>query len=291
MRLRFLAALLLGALVCASTTPRASAATGHGCAPQTPPPVPGSPVPPPATPGIVLINEVLSTPGSTWNCAEQNQAFSINTDSWVELYNPQNQPFNLYTAHASFDSGPNTCVYYFPFGAAIAPHGYLVLFPSVYAGMLLAGANLRLVIAGTVIDQVSIPALPTDQSYACIPDGSHTWQITNAPTISGSNMASQPIATPTPSSSGQGSSGGQPGGTSSGKPRLVNGTQPAWSKLQLPPASDAPTAASNAPLITPASSPPSVSSAPAITRRILSSLLVIALALMLFWCWRLFRAR
>jgi hypothetical protein len=72
--------------------PGYAAATPHGCAQPAPPPVSGSPVIPPATPGIVVINEVLNNPGSTWNCSEPAGTFSLSTDSWVELYNPQNQP-------------------------------------------------------------------------------------------------------------------------------------------------------------------------------------------------------
>ena len=63
------------------------ASTQHGCASPIPPPVAGSLVPAPAAPGSVLINEVLSLPGSRWNCSETNKTFSLNSDSWVELYN------------------------------------------------------------------------------------------------------------------------------------------------------------------------------------------------------------
>jgi hypothetical protein len=35
-------------------------------------------------------------------------------------------------------------------------------------------------IAGVIIDCVTISALTTDQSYARVPDGSKTWQITNS---------------------------------------------------------------------------------------------------------------
>jgi len=59
-RVRFLAALLMVALFWVFATPHGSYASGHGCAPANPPPVPGSVVPAPATPGSVLINEVLS---------------------------------------------------------------------------------------------------------------------------------------------------------------------------------------------------------------------------------------
>src|SRR5439155_6237372 len=140
-------------------------------------------------PGSLRINEVLSMPGSTWNCSESGKSFSLSDDSWVELYNPQSQPYNLYAAHASFDTGPNTLPFYLPLGAVIAPHGYLVLFPSVFSGTLLK-TNLRLIVAGVTIDQINIPSLPIDQSFARIPNGSNLWQITNTPTIDASNSTS-----------------------------------------------------------------------------------------------------
>ena len=93
----------------------------HGCAPSTPPTIPGSPAPAPATQGVVLLNEVLLNPQSRWNCSEPGTTFT-DQDAWVELYNPQNQAFNLYAAHAYLDSGPTTNPYYFPFGASIAAH-------------------------------------------------------------------------------------------------------------------------------------------------------------------------
>ena len=178
MRLRILMVLLVVAFFL-SIYPSHASASIHRCASPIPPPVPGSPIPAPAIPGRLLINEVLSTPGSTWNCSESNKTFSITGDSWVELYNPQSQPNNLYAAHASFDTGPNTLSYYLPLGAAIAQHGYLVIFPAVYSGIIIQ-ANLRPVIGGVTIDQVNIPTLTTDRSFARIPDGSNFWQITNS---------------------------------------------------------------------------------------------------------------
>jgi hypothetical protein len=163
-RLRFFTALLIVALFLNATTLRAASVSNHGCASPNPPPVPGSLAPAPAIPGWLLINEVLLTPASTWNCSEPNGTFTPGRNAWVELYNPQSQPYNLYAAHASFDTGPNTLASYLPLGASIAPHGYLVLFPSANIGTLVIHANLRLVIAGVTIDQVNIPALPADQS-------------------------------------------------------------------------------------------------------------------------------
>lgn len=293
-RVRLLAALLMVTLFGVFAAPHGSYASGHGCAPANPPPVSGSVVPAPATSGSVLINEMLSNPGSTWNCSEVNKTSSISHDAWVELYNPHNQPYNLYAVHASFDSDSSPSPYYFPFGAAIAAHGYLVLFPNTYADILAAGAKLRLVIAGVTIDQVTPPTTAVDQSYARIPDGTNTWQVTNTPTIDASNRPSQGSPTPasTSTNQGQGSSGGvDSNGNSNSTPPLITGTQPAWSKLQLP----TPILATT-PMISSTSGLPAMLSAPVsngedLPRHILLTGLAIALALMLFWCWRLFSTR
>ena len=292
MRLRFFSALLMVALFLNVNAPRAASASTHGCAPSIPPPVPGSPVAAPATPGILLINEVLSMPGSPWNCSELNKTFSIKSDSWVELYNPQNQPYNLYTAHASFDTGPNTLTYYLPFGAAIAPHSYLVIFPEVYLSMPISAGSLRLVIAGITIDEVNIPALPTDHSYARVPDGSNNWQITNTPTIDASNMASQVSPTPTSSSSSLPNQGSGGYVKAASTPAIGTGTQPVWSNLQFstPASAITSTTDSTSPTLTtsPTSSASTISNGWDTPHRILLTVLTVALALMLFWCRRLF---
>lgn len=259
----------------------------HGCAPSVPPLLPGTPGLPPTTPGIVLINEVLNNPGSTWNCAEAPKTFSLMTDSWVELYNPQNQPFDLYAAHTSLDSGPNTFTFQFPFGAAIAARAYMVVFPDSYSGMLKAGNNLRLTIAGTEIDQVSIPALTADTSYARIPDGSTNWQIVTKPTINASNMSSTG-ATPTPlSTQGSGNQSNGYSGNSNTTPTIANGNQPGWTKLRLPATIAPETPVANTPLLNLQSSPAPTGAWDG-PRRILLTVLVVALALVLFWCWKLF---
>ncbi len=279
--------------------PGYASATPHGCAPLAPPPVSGSPVAPPATPGIVVINEILNNPASTWNCSESAGTYSLSTNSWVELYNPQNQPFNLYAAHTSLDAGPNTFTFHFPFGAAIAARGYFVVFPATYAGMLNAGNNLRLTIGGAAIDQVSVPALSSDTSYARLPDGSANWQISTNPTIDASNLASNQI-TPTPvptKSSGSSASSGNSGhtgssstGSATSTPTLVTGKQPGWTKLQLPATSSSTTSTANSPLVAPPATS-ATSSAEDTPRRILLTVLVVALALSLFWCRKLFAPR
>jgi hypothetical protein len=300
---RFFGALLAIALLCALSAlsvPSASAQsvqsissikTAHGCAPPIPPAVPGSPAPATATPGIILINEVLLVPVCVWNCSEPPGSHPTSNDAWVELYNPQNQPFNLYDSRATIDTGPNTNAYYLPYGAAIAPYGFLVLFPGVLFSSLFPGTpspemTLRLVIVGVTIDQVTVPTLTPDQSYARIPDGGSTWELTGTPTIDASNVGSQ-------TSTSSGASGSGSGGSGNSAQALANGTQPAWSSLTLPGSSATATSTetlsqNNAPQ-TASSAPTTSAQAPSdVPRRILLSVLVVALGLMLFWCWRLF---
>ncbi len=278
-----------------SITPgvRVAAASGHGCAPSTPPPVSGSPVPASATPGTVLINEILLLPDSTWNCSESG-TFTVTNDTWIELYNPQNQPLDLYTAHASIDSGPGSNAYYLPFGAAIAAHGYLVLFPRTSSAFVATEtATLRLVIAGVTIDQVTVPQLAGDQSYARIPDGANTWQIATAPTIDANNGSPQlnPTSTPSPQSTPQSHRGGNNGNSNPigehGNTPIANGTQPAWSNLQLPVTQSTPPV--QATTTTLLSSPtPTAGGGLDVPHRIALTLLLVALALAFLWCWRLF---
>ena len=289
MRLRLFLALFLAMFFLIShfstLISHASSVSNHGCAPLIPPSVPGSPLPAPAIPGKLLINEVLSLPGSKWNCSEPNNTYSINSDSWVELYNPQSQAYNLYAAHASFDTGPNTLPFYLPLGAVIAPHGYLVLFPSMFSGTLLS-ANVRLLIGGVTIDQVNIPSLPIDQSYARIPDGSNVWKITNTPTVDSSNNMSRPgpLVSPTVPSSSQDPAGS---GYATSTAAPIIGTQIVWRSLQFP------TPVVETPVTKPTHAYTSALSSTAndggnTPHRIMITILVVALALMLFWCWRLF---
>lgn len=266
---------------------------GHGCAQPVPPGIPGSPGPAPAVSGIIDINEVLLAPHSTWNCSEHGTYF-LTTDSWIELYNTQNQPFNLYASHAAIADNTNTSAYTFPFGASIAAHGYLVLFPYTDAFFKETSTpTLKLVISNVTVDQVAVPLLGPDQSYARTSDGASTWLTTSLPTIDASNTS---LVTPTPTTIPVGS-GGSGGGGSLSTPtasptKFVNGKQPQWSKMQLPTASSVPTVSTTTLLQS-----PSVTSSLAnntgmdTPKRVLLTILVVAFALSLFWCWWLFRSR
>jgi len=292
----FVAVSLVLVLFLSITTRSVSASTlvGHGCAPFIPPGVSGTPNPAPAASGIIVINEVLLVPHSTWNCTESSGNYSLLSDTWIELYNTQNQPFNLYAAHAEIDSGPNTNFYHLPFGASIAAHGFIVLFPRYDASFLSTEtSNLRLLIGNAVVDQVTVPKLAPDQSYARAADGASTWQVTNAPTIDANNASFQATPTVTSPSSGQNGSGGNTANrghsgdtpTSTSK-TLINGVQPQWGKLQLPTVT--PTSAINTAQTTTTTSPSPGSNITALPLRIALTVLLILLALIILWCWRVF---
>ncbi|HLG78810.1 MAG TPA: hypothetical protein VKX46_20530 [Ktedonobacteraceae bacterium] len=194
--MRFTVILCSALLVLSVTSFHVFAAPAHGCMPTTPPAVTGTPVPPPVMAGVLFINEVLTFAGTRWDCPNADVPPSL----WVELYNPQDQPLDLYSLHSNLDSGPDSNKYYVPFGAAVPAHGYLVLFPpgNTFGAALLNGSfTLRFMIGNTPMDQVVVPQLAMDTSYARLPDGSATWQITATPTIGASNTSLLPTATPT----------------------------------------------------------------------------------------------
>src|SRR5258708_17324933 len=264
--------------------------SGHGCAPPVHHPITGSLAP--AKIGLIVINEILLVPHSTWNCSEKGSYF-LNSDGWLELYNPQNQAFNLYNSHFAIDSGPTTNSFYFPFGASIAAHGFLVVFPRTNASFASTmTSTLRLTVNSTVIDQVNVPSLGPDQSYARTADGALSWYITPMPTIDASN--SSLTLTPTPSTTTlQQGSGNYPGSTSTPGPgnkiTLINGKQPQWHQLQLPaPVSTAPIT-QNIPSSTLSSPSPPTTSHLDLPRRIGLTILALAIALTLYWCWRRFK--
>lgn len=278
------------AMLLGITTPAVLDTGGHGCAPPVPPPITGSLAP--AKIGLIVINEILLVPNSTWNCSEKGTYF-LNSDAWLELYNPQNQAFNLYNSHFAIDSGPTTNSFYFPFGASIAAHGFLVVFPRTNASFAnTMTSTLRLTVNSTVIDQVNVPSLGPDQSYARTADGASSWYITPMPTVDASNSSLTLTPTPSTTTSQQGS-GNYPGSTSTPGPgnkiTLINGKQPQWHQLQLPaPVSTAPIT-QNIPSSNLSSPSPTTNSPLDLPRRIGLTILALAIALTLYWCWRRFK--
>jgi len=299
------------------TIPFTSLASTHPCASPTPPPITGTPVQPPAASGNLFINEVLLNPQATWNCSEVGTSTSIN-DAWVEIYNSQNVSYDLFGVNAALDSGPGTDPFYFPMGSAIAAHSFLVGFPRTNDLFLNSEktSTLRLLISGSVVDEITPPSLPADTSYARTPDGSNTWQLLTTPSIDASNPLPQISATPSPTShrtsvtptphtvrkssstnnSSQDTSattGGQTDTTqtTSTSLPLVDGSQPTWNKMPMPDfTSPSPTAVTNTTTATTTSTvqAPKTDSANITTKKIVITLVAIALACSLTWCWTLF---
>lgn len=156
------------------TTLSASAASHQACLPTVQGPI----TTPPAQAGTVLINEVLLSSKQTWSCPGSTSVPGSEDNSWIELYNPMALSFNLYIVHAEIDGGPGTTPILFPFGSAIAAHGFLAFFP--YKRTLFPNGvetfTRRLLFnngpVSTVINQITIPSNFGDgQSYARIPMG------------------------------------------------------------------------------------------------------------------------
>lgn len=291
------------------TTIRVSVAHPPQCAPFLAPAPPGPLLQPPTKAGTLFINEVLPLSNRTWDCSEVGTS-KQNHNMWIELYNPQSQAFDLYTIHAALDSGSGTQQGFLPFGAAIAAHGFFVVFPEI-GGLFAHTENslLRLLFNGVVIDQVLVPpALGYDQSYARIPDGGANWRVTSQPTIDATNTP--PIVTPTPTrshtstktgTSKQTSTKGSnttsttavtPEQASSGQPAQSNGVQPAWSGLQMPSARGTLSPVATVPAdVGPNTTPtaPVTDNNVDVPRKILFSSLAVVIAGVLFLCWRRFK--
>ena len=260
----------------------------------------------PATPGYILINEVLSFPTSQWNCTITGESYDSSDlgNAWIEIYNPQNQPLDLYATRAQFDMG--TYSYRLPFGSIIAAHDFLVLFPFITASPV---TLIKLIISQVVIDQVSLPPLPADTTYARIPDGSDTWQITTMPTIATSNSTGMAQATsvtrtqhhpsvtstqhhtPTPKSTHTHT---QSGGTSSDEATTdtsSTGVQPTWDALRLPSVEpyNTTTQPDNSSFASVSSTTPADSFG--LLNKILLSVLIIIFSCALLWSWRLYRRK
>jgi hypothetical protein len=288
------------------------------------PAIPGKLTTPPEQAGTVLINEALLSSKKTWSCPGATSVPGPTDTSWLELYNPLALSFDIYSVHAAIDGGSGTTSMYFPFGSAIAAHGFLTIFPNkniIFPNNTPETFIRRLLFNGTVIDQITIPTnLGTDQSYARMPDGASTWVITTTPTIGRSNVlpiaTPKPIRTPKPVTAKKKSSGSKISGkvsikstsgktlstnpgitttTQSNPPGIVNGVQPPWHQLQLPNPSSSPqsgsaatTVATVAPVDTTANAPPASNDSADIPRKLLFTGLAIACAGVLFWCWRRF---
>ncbi len=284
------------------TTPHAQAASTPAptCTSSIPPLVAGTPVPAPLVPGTLFINEVLPNPATAWNCADLSPS---TRDAWIELYNAQSQPVDLSSSHAEINIGSAAAPFPLPNPSVIAPFGFLVIFP-LSSTSALTITSVQLIIAGTVIDSISIPTLQPDQSYARIPDGKNgIWQLSNYPTIGAPNSLTPPLPTPTPtkvkqasitstktSKTRRSSASSQTShvqDSSTTRTIASEGTQPAWNALQLPAGTAALPMAQTTDIPTSATPQPATKTSD-LPKKIMISLSVLAVAGALFWCWKRF---
>ncbi len=282
------------------------AATGHACASPVPPVQTATPTIPTPTQGILVINEALLNPASVWNC-DSRSSNTATENAWIEIYNPQNYAINLYAERAAIDSGPNTQAYTFPFGSVIVAHGFFVVFPFMDANFVPGYFNnpqpltLRLNLEYTPFDQVTVPVLSSDLSYARTTDGGDKWEVTSQPTIDSSNVL--PLATAKPTVKAKATASTHKHKAKAKKQRVKKGTkgkaargggsntdtsknvmsveQPTWQQMHLP--------ASNLPV----SAPGQTNAAPqnvvstnlaglSLTQKIILTLVAVVLTLSLF---------
>lgn len=268
---------------------------------------------------LIVINEVLLLPiQAPLHCTTPLAVAQLPAGPWIELYNTQIQPFQL--VHASLDGGPNTNAFTLT-NTSIPAHSFIVVFPYINNAFVSTfTSKLRLLLNGIILDQVELPLplLAQDKSYARIPDGSPSWQITpntggttsttigqsNNVTITIAKATTQPqkkstaIAKPktakqtstTNATNKQTSNQAQQPSSSSSNSSTVKSQvpqlQPNWKLVRLPTqiAESTPTTPTT-PDIPNTTRPPNT---PDIPKKIAVSLLVITLALVLWWCRKLF---
>jgi len=168
----------------------------HGCAPENPSPVNGQAVIISASTHGLVLNEVLTMPHSIWNCNDTS-GYTTASDSWIELYNDDDQAYNLYNSHIYLDNGAGSNPYYLPIGTSIASHSYVVLFPCASGNACITEKpTIRLMINSISLDQTTVPIMTPDQSWDRLSNGTGDWQTSNAPTIGFANSGNTAIQTP-----------------------------------------------------------------------------------------------
>lgn len=128
-----------------------------------------------------------------------NEVVSGRTDGgpdWIELYNGGEAEAFLTGWRIGDD--PEGEGWPFPADAAVAPGGFLVVFASdsegepgeLHADFKLSGSGETLLLwsaQGGVADEVDVPELEDDQSYARQGDGGATWVVSTSPSMGAPN--------------------------------------------------------------------------------------------------------
>ena len=136
----------------------------------------------PASSGQLCINEVVTS--NSYSLVDQK----LGSPDWIELYNPTSKPIDL-EGYGLTDNIKNPHKYTFP-SVTIPAGGYLIVYASKYEGdsmctgfgLSKSGDMLYLVDPYyNVMQQLEIPELVTDVSYARAADGNYGYCSTPTP--------------------------------------------------------------------------------------------------------------
>jgi hypothetical protein len=134
-----------------------------------------------------------------------NEIFSRGTTTepdWIEIYNGSTSAIDI-SSYKIYDSGAKGGTKEkktFPAGTTIAAKGFYVIVVDGSAasdfGLSNSGEEVWLEDGtGTVVDDVTFPALAAGETYARVPDGSTTWKILTTYTKGATNGTSTGIYT------------------------------------------------------------------------------------------------
>ena len=123
------------------------------------------------------------------------------SDDWIEIYNPGNQPINTAGMYMT-DNLSNPTKWRIsdsnPAITTISPHGFLLIWADSETSEGVLHADFKLSSDGeeiglfesdgsTLIDSVIFGPLPENSSYGRVPDGGDKWQVIDTPTPGFSN--------------------------------------------------------------------------------------------------------
>lgn len=126
-----------------------------------------------------------------------NEIYSRGTsgnEDWIEIYNPSTAAIDI-SGYKIYDNGGQSGSKpkkEFPSGTTITAGGFYVIVvdDTTESGFGLSSGGEQVWLEksnGSLIDQITFPALGVDSSYARKPDGSNNWEITTPPTKGSSN--------------------------------------------------------------------------------------------------------
>lgn len=150
------------------------------------------------SPSTIVINEIMSSI-NTWEHPLAADDFSEKSD-WIELYNAGTEAQNLHGCYLSDNSAQNT-KWMFP-SVNLAPGEFLLIRASnrniqlsnaiLHSNFAISSSGEPIILSapdGTILDFVDSFAIPTDFSYARIPDATDNWQIQANPSPMAPNIS------------------------------------------------------------------------------------------------------